>query len=165
MVRDHLGTPRAAWGVSPISPGPTIPHTGDMNEHRPTVPPPPPPAAEPVASVPTRLRHPAALFFAAFAIGAAAAAIVGVGLGGLVLASASADCPPSDGWCGLGAAIMGLLVGVVTGTVAYIVAGVVTIYRSRPTGRRGQHVLAHIVVPIATYALLAAISGIVGIIQ
>lgn len=131
-----------------------------MNEHRPVIPP-PPPAAEPVVPVPTRLRHPAALFFAAFAIGAMAAGVVGGGLGALAFHASIDSCSPSDGWCGLGAALIALLVGVVTGTVAYVIAGVVTIFRSRPPGSRGQHVLAHIFIPIATYVLLAAISGIV----
>ncbi len=124
-------------------------------------PPPPPPAATLVSPAPTRLRHPVALFAVAFVIGSLAAGVVGFGLGGLVLASSSSNCSPSDAWCGLGAAIMGLLIGVVTGAIAYIVAGVVTIFRSRPAGLRGQHVLAHLTLPFVAYLVLAAISSII----
>ncbi len=132
-----------------------------MSDHHVDFPPPPPPAAKPVVPAPTTLRHPVALFAVAFVIGSVAAGVVGFGLGGLVLASSSSNCSPSDGWCGLGAAIMGLLVGVVTGAIAYVVAGVVTIFRSRPAGLRGQHILAHLTIPIAAYVILAAISGII----
>ncbi len=124
-------------------------------------PPPPPPASTPVAPAPTRLRHPVALFAVAFVIGSVAAGVVGFGLGGLVLASSSSNCSPSDAWCGLGAAIMGVLIGAVTGAIAYVVAGVVTIFRSRPPGLRGQHVLAHLTLPFVAYLALSVITRLI----
>lgn len=124
----------------------------------PTQVPPPPPTAG-ADGAPRLLRHPVALFAAAFAIGLAAAGVVGFGLGGLALAGSTADCSPSDTWCGLGAAIIAVLVGVVTGAIAYIVAGVVTIFRSRPAGSRGQHVLAHLTLPFIAYLALALLSS------
>ncbi len=132
-------------------------HSGAMSEHRTTVPPPPPPSVP----APARLPHPVALFAVAFGIGAAAALVSGLGVGALVYSMGSSNCSPSDGWCELGAAVLALLAGVVVGAIAYAVAGIVTIFKTRPAGRRGQHVLAHLTIPFATYLLLALLSGII----
>lgn len=56
---------------------------------------------------------------------------------------------------------MGLLIGVVTGAIAYIVAGVVTIFRSRPAGRRGQHIMAHLTLPFVAYLALSVITRLI----
>jgi hypothetical protein len=147
-----------------MSPALSIPHTAPMREQRPAFPPPiptPTPADVP-ASTPTRLRHPAALFAAAFALGMTVAGTIGSGIGALVYSQGASNCTPSDGWCELGAAILALLVGLAVGAIAYIVVGVVTIFRYRPPGSRSSHVIGHLVFPFAAFILLGAIGNLLG---
>ena len=118
-----------------MSPGPSIPHTGPMLEQRQAFPPPTPTPTDVPAPTPTRLRHPAALFAAAFALGMTVAGTVGYGIGASVYTQAASNCTPSDGWCDLGAAVLALFVGLAVGAIAYIVVGVVTIFRCRPPVR------------------------------
>lgn len=89
--------------------------------------------------------------WAVFAIAAGLAAALAIGVGiviGLVVGKASAaDCTPSDGWCDLGAAILGLVAGVAAGAITYIVVGVLAIRRLRPNGHRAGPVVAHLAAP------------------
>lgn len=102
-----------------------------------------------------RIPSPVGLFAAAVAVASAFAGVVGTAVGLLVASSSASSCSPSDGWCGLGAALAGILMGLATATVVYIVAGVVTIRRCRPVGERAAHIAAHIAFPFATFVLLS----------
>ena len=102
-----------------------------------------------------RFAHPGALFAVAALIGIVMASLVGAAVGGLVLATSSSDCTPSDGWCELGAALMALFAGMVAGAGAYIAAGVTTILRYRPPGQRAPYVVAHLSLPVAVIAVLS----------
>ena len=123
-------------------------------------PPPDPTEKLQMEPAPVRLRHPVALFAAAAGLGLVAAIVAGVGAGGLVMAASSSDCSPSDGWCELGAVVIGALVGVVIGAIAYVVAGVTTVVRCRPAGTRAMPVLAHLAFPVALVAFVAAMQVI-----
>ena len=70
---------------------------------------------------------------------------------------AAAQCSPNDGWCGLGAALLGIAVATLVGAVTYVAAGVVVIRRHRPAGQRAGYVLAHVgaAATILLVALLA----------
>lgn len=139
-----------------------------MNDAAPL--PPPPADANPVgtstaASDTTttgRLRHPAALFATALAIALAVAIALGLGVGFAVMAASASSCTPSDGWCGLGAAIAGLFFGVIAATISYVVAGIVTIRRFRPRGERARHIAAHLAFPITFWAALALLDLVLG---
>lgn len=134
-----------------------------MNEQRAVFPPPTPsPTTAGTDGVPSRLPHPVALFVVAAAVGMVAALVVGFGVGALVVAAGTSDCSPSDGWCELGAALVGVLVGAAAGTVAYIVGGVMTIVRCRPVSARGRHVVAHLLLPVAGIASASALSAVFG---
>lgn len=123
----------------------------------------PPPSTDTAPATPqtVRLHHPAALFALAAGLGGIAALVVGLPTGALVMAAASSDCTQSDGWCELGAAVFGLFAGLAIGAIAYIVTGVMTIARCRPTGRRSTHVLVHIALPLALIGTGAALINIV----
>lgn len=95
-------------------------------------------------------------------MGIVAALAVGFSVGALMVAAGSSDCSPSDGWCELGAALVGLLVGAAAGVVAYIVSGVMTIVRCRPDGARSRYVVAHLLLPVATLTFTSAVGAILG---
>ena len=140
-----------------------VAHTGGMTDHSPFPPPTVPTAAPKPESETTksdRLPHPVALFVVAGALGALAALVIGGGVGFLSAAMASADCSPSDGWCGLGALVVGVFMGLIAGGIAYIAAGVMTIFRFRRDGRRAGHVLAHLAAPFALVLIGAILAGI-----
>lgn len=132
-----------------------------------TAPLPPPPAhARPVgetpqATDPHRLQHPVALLLATAAIAGAIAAAAGTLVGFAAAAASASDCSPNDGWCDLGAALIGLAFGVLAGVIAYVVAGVVIISRFRPAGSRAKHVAAHLAFPPAVIVALTVLSAIV----
>ena len=120
-----------------------------------TLPPPPEsmpaphPTVEDPPTGPIRFRHPVALFAVAAGIATVIAIAIGTGVGFVAFSSSAASCSPSDGWCGLGAALLGLFVGGAAGLIAYVAAGIVVIRRSRPAGRRSAHIAAHIAFPPA----------------
>lgn len=145
-----------------MAPERALPHTVVMSEPRTGFPPPTPAEAAPTATTPSRWRHPVALFAVAAAIGTVAALITGFAAGALVFSLGSNDCSPSDGWCDLGAAVFGLLAGVVVGTIAYVATGVTTIVRSRPSGRRGGHIAAHLVFPPLAFVTLGVVGELLG---
>lgn len=119
----------------------------------------PPPLPNPeVAESHERLRHPLALFAVAALIGVVIAVAGGVPIGFLAAESAMNDCSPSDGWCGLGAALTGIFVGFLVGVIAYVVAGVAIVRRCRQAGRRATHIAAHIAAPLG-FALLAGLAA------
>ncbi len=126
-----------------------------MNEPAPMPPPPPSaqpgPPAPPAQSVtaPLRWPHPVALFAVAASIASASGVAIGVLAGLLSWSAGSSNCTPNDGWCDLGAALLGLAVGVLIGGITYVVAGVTTIVRSRPRGRRAGYVVAVLGFPVA----------------
>lgn len=132
-----------------------------------TAPLPPPPAdarpvdATPLANGPQRLQRPIALFLATTAMAAAIAVAVGTVVGLAVGAASASDCSPNDGWCDLGAALIGVAFGGLAGVIAYVVAGVVIIRRFRPQGDRAKHVAAHLAFPPAVIVTLSALSAIV----
>lgn len=109
-----------------------------------------------------RLPHPVALFVVAAAVGIVAALAIGFSVGALMVGAGTSDCSPSDGWCELGAAVIGVLIGAAAGTIAYIVGGVMTIVRCRPDGARSRHIIAHLLLPVATLALGSVAGGILG---
>ncbi len=134
-----------------------------MNEQRTVVPQPTPsPPTAAATDVPGRLPHPVALFVAAATVGTVAALAVGSGVGVLVVAAGTSDCSPSDGWCALGATVVGVLIGVATGTIAYIVGGVMTIMRCRPASARGRYVVAHLLLPVIAIATASAFGAVLG---
>jgi hypothetical protein len=100
------------------------------------------------------------LFAVAAGLGLLAGIVLGVGVGGFAMAASNSNCTPSDGWCELGGALVGLFAGFLVGAIAYIVAGVTTIVRCRPSGRRHLHVLAHLAFP---FMLLIVGSGLGGL--
>ena len=107
------------------------------------------------------LDRPVALFAVAAGAGILAALLVGLGVGAFVMAASGSECSPSDGWCELGAALLGLLAGLTTGAIAYLVAGVAAITHWRPAGRRSNHVVAHLALPVALALTLVALGSIV----
>jgi hypothetical protein len=131
-------------------------HDVDMNDESPTAPTLPLPAVTRVEEE----RSSIVVALIAAALGIVAGLTIGVGIGWLAIESAASDCSPSDGWCELGAALVGLLFGVASGAVAYVTAGIVTIARSRPTGRRGRLIGAHIAIPPVLFVLAALLSAL-----
>ena len=125
-----------------------------------SLPVPPPPAGpdSEVAEAHERLRHPLALFAVAALVGIMIAVAGGVPIGFLAAESAMNDCSPSDGWCGLGAALAGMFFGLLVGVTGYVIAGVATIRRCREAGRRAGHIAAHIAAPFG-FAVLAALAA------
>lgn len=136
-----------------------IAQAGLMTDRSVSSPPAPPIPSWPAPAVggsPERLHHPLALFVVAAIIGLGAAVATGLPTGLLAAEAAMNDCSPSDGWCGLGAALMGLLVGGLVGIVTYVGAGVAVVRRCRSVGRRAGHIAAHIVSP-ALFVVLAGL--------
>lgn len=131
------------------------------------LPPPTPARAASVTGVavsvngPVRLQNPWALFAAAVAIATAMALAIGFGIGFAVITSTASSCTPTDGWCELGAVLFGLAAGILAGVVTYIAAGVVTISRCRPKGRRSRHVIIHLAFPFGLYVGLALLQAII----
>jgi NhaP-type Na+/H+ or K+/H+ antiporter len=107
-----------------------------------------------------RLSSPAALFAVAALLGLTAGLVIGLGVGYAAGASAQSDCSASDGWCSLGAALVGLFVGTAAGVIAYVAAGVATVLHFRPSGRRARHVVAHLALPFAAVAVLSALQAV-----
>jgi hypothetical protein len=101
-----------------------------------------------------RLHHPAVLAAAAAALGLVTGALVGAGVAWLVYVAATADCSPSDGWCELGAAAGGLVLGAAAAAIAYLTAGITLIYRHRSSGHRASPILTHIAIPLAVIAAI-----------
>ena len=88
----------------------------------------------------------------AFLAGLITAVPSGTALGWVLHRVMVSDCY-GDGWCELGAAVFGLGFGVVAGLVIYVVAGVMTVRRYRPSGRRLVPSLVHVAVPIGVITL------------
>ncbi|MEO6654287.1 MAG: hypothetical protein ABIP17_16715 [Ilumatobacteraceae bacterium] len=84
---------------------------------------------------------------------------VGVAVGYSVYAASGASCDPSDGWCDLGAALVGLVAGVVIGGPTYVVATVATIARLRPRTERAKAVIAVMATPFVTFIGLHLLSA------
>jgi hypothetical protein len=130
----------------PVWPDPTpAPSSGSGESERPAT---------------TRFARPGALFAVAALIGVVMASLIGAAVGGLILATSSSDCTPSDGWCELGAALMGLFAGMVAGAGAYIAGGVATIRRYRPSGQRAPYVVAHLSLPVASIAVISLLGAL-----
>jgi hypothetical protein len=128
------------------------------------VPPPPPRHDAGAGPAPTertgpspRLTNPYALFAATVAVAGVFALAFGWFFGWAVANAEQNSCAPSDGWCGLGAALAGMFVGGLVGVVTYVAAGVLVIVRCRPRGARAHHILAHLAFPAAAIILLTAI--------
>lgn len=117
--------------------------------------------ANAVAPLNRRIGHPLALFAVSLGLGLAAALALGSLAGLLTYGSMAADCN-ADGWCELGAALIGLAIGVVIGYAAYIVAGVAAIFRWREPGRRWRPTTTHVVTPPA-FALFWFIASGLGL--
>ncbi len=130
-----------------------------MSEQHPAFPPPTPPASTPVADTSGVLAHPVALAAAAFAVGAVVATVVGIAVGLLGYAVLGSDCSANDGWCELGAVLLGLFGGIAAGAIGYIVAGVVMIVRNRPSGARAANIAAHLLFPVAIFVFLATLGA------
>jgi hypothetical protein len=60
--------------------------------------------------------------------------------------------------------VFGLIAGVVTGAVGYVVAGVTTILRRRPAGRRSAHVLAHVTFPFAAAMVVVVLASVIDLV-
>ncbi len=135
-----------------------------MNDPTPLPPPPspiPPAEPEPTAAAVSELRPTRTVF--AIAAGLATAIAIGIGLavGFSVGAASASSCTPSDGWCDLGAAIMGFVAGVAGGVITYIVAGVLTIRRLRPSGHRAGLTGALLAAPLVLALALQLLSMLV----
>jgi hypothetical protein len=135
-------------------------HTGAMSEQHPAFPPPTTPATPTASPASGALAHPVALGAAAFAVGAIVASVLGVAVAVLGYAVFGSDCSANDGWCELGAVLLGLLGGVVVGAIGYIVAGVMIITRNRPSGARAANIVVHLLIPIAIFLALALLGAI-----
>ncbi|NNE11665.1 MAG: hypothetical protein HKN41_05400 [Ilumatobacter sp.] len=134
-----------------------------MNDTAPLPPPAPDadPMGPPIRFGPRgRLDHPVALFATAVGIASAVSVVLGTLVGWFVMASSEASCSPSDGWCELGAALMGIFLGLTVAAIAYTVAGVVVIRRSRPKGERAPQIAAHIAFPPAVIIVLTVLSAL-----
>lgn len=112
------------------------------------------------APVETTARGPVMVVLRAGGIGLVAGLATGFGLGWLAIESAMNSCPPSDGWCSLGANLAGLFLGVVAGGVAYVTAGVVVILRERPKGHRAALIVAHLALPATLWMLATLLTGL-----
>lgn len=107
---------------------------------------------------PERLRRSVALFAIAAALSIRTTAVLGSALRWAMASSSACSCSPYDGWCGLGVALVGIAFGIAVGVIAYITAGVITITRYRPPGRRAAHIAAHLTFPFALVATLTLLS-------
>ena len=130
-----------------------------MSEQHQAFPPPTSPASTPVADSPGALAHPVALAAAAFAVGAVVATVLGIAVAVLGYAVLGSDCSANDGWCELGAVLLGLFGGIAAGAIGYIVAGVAMIVRHRPSGARAANIAAHLLFPLAIFVFLAALGA------
>lgn len=119
------------------------------------------PVATAAADGSDRSTAPGAVAGLAAVIGIVAGIAIGALVGRIVYGISAGSCAPSDGWCGLGAALFGLGAGVVSGGAAYVVAGVVTIVRTRPAGSRAGLVLFHLALPFVLIALLSVVGGMI----
>lgn len=140
-----------------------FPHDGHMsgstNEQAPTSwSPPPPVGTEDPVEEPTT--GPVVLQLLAAGIGAVAAAILGSALGGITAMALANDCSPNDGWCGLGAAVGGLMIGLLVAVIAYVVAGVVTIVWRREPGNRAIPIVVHLTIPPAVVLFLLLLGAV-----
>ena len=88
-------------------------------------------------------------------IGLLAGVPVGVLAGFGAYSSMAADCG-SDGWCNLGASLGGIAVGVLVAYVAYVIAGIIAVFRWQVPGHRLVLVLAHAGTPLLVAGLLYA---------
>ena len=109
---------------------------------------------------PERFARPVALFAVAAGVSIGIATVLGSAIGWAMSSASASSCTPSDGWCGLGAALVGLAVGVTVGVVAYITSGIITITRHQPPGRRAAHVVAHVAFPFAMIAILTILGAL-----
>jgi hypothetical protein len=109
-----------------------------------------------------RFEHPLALFAVTAGIGIASAIAAGVVIGLIGTVVGSAGCSPNDGWCDLGAAVLGVLAGVAAAAVAYVVAGVLAIRRFRPPTRRAAPIALHVASLLLIPVLLAVANGVLG---
>lgn len=144
------------------------PHDGHMHDtNTPVPPPPPPPPPPPQSPVPPASEHGGevggsgriALHVVATGAGFGAAVVGGGLIGWLAAAVMANDCSPSDGWCELGAAIGGALLGLVVAVVAHLVTGVLIISRRRPAGRRAGPIAVHVAIPVVVAAGLALLGA------
>lgn len=103
---------------------------------------------------------PVALQLIAAGVAAVAATVLGVGVGWLAFAGMSNDCSPSDGWCGLGAALGGALVGLLVAVITYIVVGVLVIVTRREQGRRAVPITIHLAIPPAVVLTLTILGAL-----
>ncbi len=148
-------------------PGGAIAHAGAMTNRAsttptpPPLPPPPQPTGDPVSGgFADRMPGAIGLFALTTFVGLLAALAAGVPIGMLVGAAALDDCSPSDGWCGLGAAIMGFFLGALAGGIAYIAAGVAIVRRFRAAGHRAGQIAAHLVAPVALLLLAGFLAAL-----
>ena len=104
--------------------------------------------------------HPILMVVSAVGAGLGLAGVIGWLFGMLAYSISVADCSPNDGWCELGAALLAVAAGVVTGLIAYVVAGVTLIRRWREPGHRVGPIAAQIGIPLAVVGALFLLSMI-----
>ena len=111
------------------------------------------------------LQNPWALLGVSVVIAGLLAAVIGFAVGALIASSSASSCSPSDGWCELGAVLVGIAAGLAAGAITYVTAGVITIRRHRAKGRRAHAVLAHLAAPFALFTalyLLGVLASLLG---
>ncbi len=124
-----------------------VPHDGHMNGSTneqtwdaPTVP-------DDELRTPEPATGPVALQLLAAGVGALAAAVFGLAIGGATALALAGSCSPNDDWCGLGAAVFGASAGLLAAAIAYVVGGVVAIVRRRSPGTRAIPMTIHLAIP------------------
>ena len=95
------------------------------------------------------------------AVAAGAAVMAGLVTGGITYGLLAADAS-DDGWAELGAAIFGLGVGVVAGSVTYAVVVALAVQRVQPKGSRIRPAAALILLPVAVMLGAGAASAAAG---
>jgi hypothetical protein len=107
-----------------------------------------------------RLQNRWALFVVTVMVAAAVGVGLGTGIGVTAGASSASNCSPADGWCDLGAVLVGLAFGVVSGIIGYVTTGVIMVVRLRPRGRRAGHIIALIATPPTTILLISILGAV-----
>ncbi|MEQ8436483.1 MAG: hypothetical protein RIB65_03260 [Ilumatobacter fluminis] len=104
-----------------------------------------------------RSMHPVALFVLAATLATGIGGAIGTAIGVTISRSVNADCTAYDDWCELDGLVSGFLIGAAVGIAVYLVVGIVTIRRYRPSGRRAAHIIIHSTLPLAAPTALATL--------
>ena len=111
---------------------------------------------------PVRQHRPGVVALRAVALGAVVAAIVFAGVAAPFFIFGAESCGASgDVLCGLGAALLGIVVGFAAATTAYVAAGTLYIRSKLPEGRRAGAIAMQLLAPVALVAAMVVIAAVV----